>query len=113
MANNNGNGVVAEVKISFDLDKFDASDFTWGDMEDLQEGKFTVMRRMIERYAVVEGVPEEGLGNYLRSLKFAEVMELSSQLVAIINEKQNPSKNGKNSGGGSLNTSSRKRASRR
>jgi hypothetical protein len=102
-----------EVKISFDLDQFDASDFTWGDMEDLQEGKFAVIRRMIERYAVVTGVPEGGLPAYLRGMKFTEVMELSNQLVGIINEKQNPVKNGKNSGGGSLNTSSRKRVSRR
>jgi len=113
MANSNGTGVKAEVKISFDLDKFDVSEFTWGDMEDLQEGKFSVMRRMIERYAIVEGVPEGGLTNYLRSLKFTEVTELSAQLVAIINEKQNPSKNGKNSGSGSPPTSSRKQVSRR
>ena len=114
MASTNGT-VVTEtvVKISFDLDQFDASDFTWGDMEDLQEGKFAVMRRMIERYAIVEGVPDGGLTNYLRGLRFSEVMELSTQLVEIINEKQNPSKNGKNSGGGSPNTSSRKRVSRR
>jgi hypothetical protein len=112
MANNNG-AVAEAVRISFDLDQFDAGDFTWGDMEDLQDGKFSVMRRMIERYAVVEGVPEGGLTTYLRGLKFAEVMELSTQLVAIINEKQNPSKNGKNSEGGSPNTSTPKRASRR
>ena len=105
------NGVV---KISFDLDQFDASEFTWGDMEDLQEGKFAVMRRMIERYAVVKGLPVgQDFGGYLRSLKFSEVMELSTQLVGIINEKQNPSKNGKNSGSGSLSTSTPKRVSRR
>lgn len=113
MANNNGTVVNNVVKLSFDLDKFDASDFTWGDMEDLQDGKFAVMRLMIERYAIVEGIPEGGLTNYLRGLKFSETMELASQLTAIINEKQNPSKNGKNSGSGSLNTSSRKRVSRR
>lgn len=102
-----------EVKITFDLDNFNASDFTWGDMEDLQEGKFSVMRRMIERYATVEGVPPGGLTAYLRGLKFSETMELASQLAAIVNEKQNPSKNGKNSNGGSLNISKSVRASRR
>lgn len=113
MANNNGTVVNNIVKLSFDLDKFDASEFTWGDMEDLQEGKFAVMRLMIERYAIVEGIPEGGLTNYLRGLKFSETMELASQLVTIINEKQNPSKNGKNSGSGSPSISSRKRVSRR
>lgn len=102
-----------DVKITFDLDNFDAKEFTWGDMEDLQEGKFAVMRRMIERYATVEGVPQEGLTAYLRGLKFTETMELATQLVAIINEKQNPSKNGKNLNGGSPNTSTPKRGSRR
>jgi hypothetical protein len=114
MASTNGivaNGIV--VKISFDLDKFDASEFTWGDMEDLQEGKFAVMRLMIERYAIVEGIPEGGLTNYLRGLKFSETMELASQLVAIINEKQNPSKNGKNSVSASLPTSTRGKVRRR
>lgn len=113
MANTNGAIANSEVKISFDLDSFDANEFTWGDMEDLQEGKFAVMRRMIEKYSIVEGLPPGGLTAYLRALKFSEVAELSTQLIGIINEKQNPSKNGKNSGSGSPNTSTPRRVSRR
>lgn len=114
MANTNGTIAESEVIISFDLDLFDASDITWGDMEDLQSGKFEAMRRMIERYAVVEGLePPMTLAGYLRGLKFADTMEIGNQLVAIINEKQNPVKNGKNSNGVLPNTSTPKRVRRR
>jgi hypothetical protein len=103
-----------EVKISFDLDQFDANDFDAGWHEDIQEGKIKAIRQMVENYAVVEGLPAGmNLTGYLRSLKLIELIELGTQLTAIINEKQDPVKNGKNSKGGSPNTSSPRRGSRR
>lgn len=103
-----------EVKIKFDLDQFNAGDFDFGWWEDIQNGKFSAIREMIENYAVVEGLqPGETLTSYLRSLKLNDVVELSNQLMAIVNEKQNPSKNGKNLNGASRSTSSAVRARRR
>lgn len=103
-----------KVRIEFDLDQFNADDFSFGWWEDLQNGKFTPIREMIEAYAVVEGLPPGmTLTNYLRSLKQGEVVELSNALIEVINEKKNPVKNGKNSNGVSPNTSSRKRVRRR
>lgn len=102
------------VTIEFDLDQFNADDFDFGWWEDLQNGKFSAIRQMIESYAVVEGLPPGmNLTTYLRSLKLTEVTSLGGQLMEIINEKQNPVKNGKNSNGGSPRTSTTKRVSRR
>lgn len=103
-----------KITIEFDLDQFDASDFDFGWWEDLQNGRFTPIRELLENYAVVDGLPPGmTLTNYLRSLKMPEVMELSNSLIAIINEKQNPVRNGKNSNGVSRNTSSKGPARRR
>lgn len=103
-----------KVTIEFDLDQFDANDFDFGWWEDLQNGKFTSIRELLENYAVVDGLPPGvTLTAYLRSLKPAEVMELSTGLMAIINEKQNPVRNGKNSNGVSRNISSRGSVRRR
>lgn len=102
------------VTIEFDLDQFNADDFDFGWWEDLQNGKFTPIREMIENYAVVEGLPPGlTLTTYLRSLKLSEVTELSARLIEIINENKNPVKNGKNSNGVSPRTSSPKRVRRR
>jgi hypothetical protein len=112
-----------EVKIKFDPDDIDASDFTWGDMEDLQAGKFEVLRRMIEKYGIVEGIPEDvpeslqgaWLTNYLRGLKFGDMLAITNSFLEVINNKQNPvgGTNGKNSKSGSPHTSTPRRVGRR
>lgn len=110
-----------EVKIRFNSDDIDGSDFTWGDMEDLQAGKYEILRRMVERYGTIEGIPEEvpehfratWLTNYLRGLPVPNMLGITNKLLEVINEKQNPSKNGKNSGGALPNTSTPKRVRRR
>lgn len=112
---------MSEVRIKFNPDDIDASDFTWGDMEDLQAGKFEILRRMVERYGTAEGIPEDvpehfratWLTNHLRSLKFTDMLEITNKFLEVINEKQSPSKNGKNSGSVSPSTSTPKRVRRR
>lgn len=103
------------VKISFDLDKIGEVDFSWGTLEDLQAGKATAIRTIIQEYAEVEGLEEgEDLGEYLRSLRVSEMNELQQQMMEVIKLKQNPvGANGKNSNGGSRSTLSSKRVSRR
>lgn len=103
-----------KVTIEFDLEEFNADDFDFGWWEDMQNGKFTAVRELIENYATVEGLPPGmTITTYLRSLKLSEVTELSGRLIEIINEKKNPVRNGKNSNGVSPNTSSPKRVRRR
>lgn len=111
-----------EVKITFDPDDIDASDFTWGDMEDLQAGKFEVLRKMVERYGTIHGIPEEvpdsfrdsWLTNYLRGMRFSDMLSISTAFLEVVKGKSNPvDENGKNSNGGSRSTLARGRASRR
>jgi hypothetical protein len=104
-----------KVTITFELEEFSADDYDFGWWEDFQNGKLTQLREIIEDYATVEGLPAGmTLTTYLRSLKSREVVDLASQLMAVIGEKQNPiGRNGKNSNGGSPNTSITKRGSRR
>lgn len=103
-----------KVTITFDLDQFDIDDFDSGQMEDIQEGKYKGIRQLIEGYAVVEGLPKGmTLTAYLRSLKPSEMIGLAVDLTSLINERQNPVRNGKNSNGVSPNTSLTKRVRRR
>lgn len=104
-----------KVTIVFDLDNFSFDDsLTSGQWEDIQEGKFKGIRELIEKFAVVEGLPPGvNLTTYLRNLKPSELSALGVDLVSSIAEKQNPSKNGKNSIGGSRNTLKSGRVSRR
>lgn len=106
---------MANVRISFDLDRVDPSSFTWGDMEDLQGGKFSAIRGMIEKYAVVEGLPQgDNLSEFLRGLSIPEMNELVGELTSIMQNKINPvDENGKNSNGGSRSSLARGPARRR
>lgn len=106
---------MADVKITFDIDKIDTSDFAWGDLEDLQSGKFAAIRALIERFAIVEGLSEnESLTSFLRGLSVPEMTDLVNDLTSVMNEKSNPAdQNGKNSIGVLQNTSARVLARRR
>lgn len=71
--------------ITFDLD-----DWTWGDLEDIDD--FTnvkAVRMVIQRHAVCEDVKPEDMAQHLRSLKVDEMIELRRALIKAVNERSN------------------------
>lgn len=75
-----------EVKITFDLD-----DWTWGDLEDIDD--FTNVRRVrlvIQRHARSEQIEAEQMGDHLRGLSVDEMLALRRALIAAVNERSNP-----------------------
>lgn len=88
---------VEPVQITLDLDKINMDDFTWGDLEDMESQSPLKIRQMMERFAVVKGVPKEELGKFLRTLSLRQMRELSQEFQRAVMAMANPvGQNGKN-----------------
>jgi hypothetical protein len=81
-----------EIKIEVDLDEF-----TWGDLEDMESASPTKIRQVMAKFAQIEGVEPDGIGDYLRRLSLREMKEVSGQFQAAVTNATNPvGENGKN-----------------
>lgn len=84
-------------QIVLDLDKINLDEFTWGDLEDLESKSPVKIRQMMEKFAIVDGIPKEQLGEFLRGLSLRQMRELSLQFQQAIMQMTNPvAANGKN-----------------
>jgi hypothetical protein len=71
-------------------------DFSWGDLEDMESQSPTKIRQMMEKFAVVEGVPKEELGTFFRKLSLRQMREVSQEFQRAVLAMANPANNGKN-----------------
>lgn len=84
-------------QIILDLDKINMDEFTWGDLEDMESQSPLKIRQMMEKYATVDGVPKEKLGEFLRGLSLRQMRELSQEFQQAVMAMANPvAANGKN-----------------
>lgn len=87
---------MTEKTITIDLDKINMDDFSWGDLEDMESQSPTKIRQMMEKFAVVEGVPKEELGAFFRKLSLRQMREVSQEFQRAVLAMANPANNGKN-----------------
>jgi hypothetical protein len=81
-----------DIKIEVDLDEF-----TWGDLEDMESASPTLIRQVMEKFAHIDGVEPDGMGDYLRGLSLREMKEVSERFQEAVTDMSNPvSQNGKN-----------------
>jgi hypothetical protein len=80
------------IKIEVDMDEF-----TWGDLEDMESASPTKIRQVLARFAKIDGVEPDDIGDYLRRLSLREMKEVSDQFQQAVTDMTNPvSQNGKN-----------------
>lgn len=90
MATTKKNKDFTNVVFSLDLDEF-----TWGELEDMESNSPTVIRQVMQKYAVVEGVDD--MKEFIRGLSLNQMKDFSSEFRAAMAEATNPvGVNGKN-----------------
>lgn len=86
---------MAETKVASVVFTLDLDEFTWGELEDMESNSPTVIREIMQKYAVIEGV--EDVKGFIRGLSLNQMKDFSEQFRTAMAELTNPvSKNGKN-----------------